>query len=226
MCEHQATCHSSRWHLRLNLQSHDLDSYCLLVRWYYMVKEILESCFSKHILFNWRKTCMLQFEWYGTNHKKCCTGLGWRMTFKEIWYFKYSQHFKSSPPSGTYMCRRTGSTLVQVMAGHLFGAKPLPEPMLTYCQMDPKEQTSEKFESKYKTFPSWKPFEDVVCEMADILSRGRWVNNIFLVLLRQALGFLPCHPTFLKFSTANSILSCRAWLVSLVWPMVGWWIGL
>ena len=31
----------------------------------------------------------------------------------------------------------TGSSLVQVMACRLFGAKPLPEPMLTYCQFVP-----------------------------------------------------------------------------------------
>ena len=38
------------------------------------------------------------------------------------------------------------------MACRLFGAKPLPEPMLAYCQLDSWEQTSVKFESKYKTF--------------------------------------------------------------------------
>ena len=42
------------------------------------------------------------------------------------------------------------------MACRLFGAKPLPEPVLTYCQVDPCEQTSVKFESKCKTFQSWK----------------------------------------------------------------------
>ena len=52
------------------------------------------------------------------------------------------------------MCQLTVSALVQVMACHLFGAKPLPEPMLTYYQVDPEEQTSVKFESKYKVFPS------------------------------------------------------------------------
>ena len=31
------------------------------------------------------------------------------------------------------------------MAGHLFGAKPLPEPMLNYCQWDPKEHASMQF---------------------------------------------------------------------------------
>ena len=56
----------------------------------------------------------------------------------------------SSPPNATYMCRWNGSALVQVMAYCLFGTKPLPEIMLTYCQLE--EQTSVKFESKYKTF--------------------------------------------------------------------------
>ena len=40
------------------------------------------------------------------------------------------------------------------MACRLFGTKPLPEPMLTYCQLDPWEQTSVEIESKYKTFHS------------------------------------------------------------------------
>ena len=51
--------------------------------------------------------------------------------------------------SATYMCRWTGSTLIQIMACHLFGAKPLPEPMMPYCQLISWEQTSVKFESKY-----------------------------------------------------------------------------
>ena len=29
---------------------------------------------------------------------------------------------------------------------YMFSPKPLPEPMLTYCQLHPKEQTSMKFE--------------------------------------------------------------------------------
>ena len=36
------------------------------------------------------------------------------------------------------------------MACRLFGAKPLSEPLLEYCLLDPWEQTSVKFESKYK----------------------------------------------------------------------------
>ena len=37
---------------------------------------------------------------------------------------------------------------------HLFSAKPLPEPSLTYCQLYHLEQTSEKFDSKYNNFLS------------------------------------------------------------------------
>ena len=55
----------------------------------------------------------------------------------------------SSPPIAAYMRQGTGSALVQVMACRLFGAEPLTEPMLVYCQLDSSEQISVKFESKF-----------------------------------------------------------------------------
>ena len=54
------------------------------------------------------------------------------------------------------MCQWTGSSLVQVTACGLFGAKPLPKPMLTFCQFDPQEQTAVEFQSKCRTFHSRK----------------------------------------------------------------------
>ena len=48
--------------------------------------------------------------------------------------------FNASPPSVAYMCQWTGWALDQVMACRLFGAQPLPEPMLAYCQLDSREQ--------------------------------------------------------------------------------------
>ena len=48
------------------------------------------------------------------------------------------------PPSAVYMRQGTGSALIRVMASRLFGANPLPEPVLTYNQLDPWEQTSVK----------------------------------------------------------------------------------
>ena len=65
--------------------------------------------------------------------------------------------------------------MLQVMACRLFDAKPLPEPMLSYCQLGPSEQTLVKLESKYETFHSWNALENAICEMAAILSMERWV---------------------------------------------------
>ena len=55
------------------------------------------------------------------------------------------------------------------MACCLVSAKPLFEPLLEYCQFEPQEQTSVKFESKY-IFIQENACENVVCEKAAILS--------------------------------------------------------
>ena len=39
--------------------------------------------------------------------------------------------------SDAYIYWLTGSTLVKVMVCHLYDIKPLPEPVLTYCHLDP-----------------------------------------------------------------------------------------
>ena len=39
---------------------------------------------------------------------------------------------------------------------NLLGAKPLPEPVPTYCHLDNWERILMKLESRYKTFHSWK----------------------------------------------------------------------
>ena len=63
------------------------------------------------------------------------------------------------------------------MACRISGAKPLYKQMLGYCQLDPYEQMSVKFGSQYKTFIRKNASKNIACEMAAILSRGRWVNN-------------------------------------------------
>ena len=55
------------------------------------------------------------------------------------------------------------SALAQVMAWCLFGTKPLPEPMLAYCQLNSWEQISMKFESEFYHFQE-NAFENVVCK--------------------------------------------------------------
>ena len=71
------------------------------------------------------------------------------------------------------------SELIQVMACRLFGAKPVPEPMLAYCQLDSREQISVKFEVEFYHFysrkcisnchmPKWRSF----CPRRDELIKG------------------------------------------------------
>ena len=70
--------------------------------------------------------------------------------------------------SAAYMRQWSGSTLIQVMACRLFGAKPLHDSMLVYCQLDSREQLSVKFESEFYhlltrkciwncRLPQWRP---------------------------------------------------------------------
>ena len=66
------------------------------------------------------------------------------------------------------------------MACHLFGTKPLPEPMLTNCQLQSQEQTAVKFKSKYKVFIDENAFDNV-CKITAILSRGDELTHWGLV---------------------------------------------
>ena len=53
----------------------------------------------------------------------------------------------SHPSTGAENMRQwTGLVLAQVMACRPFGATPLPEPMLSYCKLDPQEHISKKFD--------------------------------------------------------------------------------
>ena len=78
----------------------------------------------------------------------------------------------SSPPSAAYMHQWTRSALVQVMACHLFGAKPLPEPMLAYWRLDFWEQISVKLESKFCHFHIKNAFEIAMCQNGGHLLHG------------------------------------------------------
>ena len=83
----------------------------------------------------------------------------------------------SSPPSAAYMRRWTGSVLIQAMPCRLFGVKPLPEPMLTvnWTLVNNFRWNSSR---NTKLFIHENAFEIVVCEMAAILSRARWVTKM------------------------------------------------
>ena len=63
------------------------------------------------------------------------------------------------------------------MARRLSGAKPLSEPMMTYCQLDPKERISNIIWNS-KVFIQENAFKNIVCEMAAMLSRPQWIKGI------------------------------------------------
>ena len=58
-----------------------------------------------------------------------------------------------------------GSSLVQVMTCHLFSTKPLPEPMLTTCQLDRQWH----FNQNMKFLLNENAFEIIICKMVAIL---------------------------------------------------------
>ena len=68
------------------------------------------------------------------------------------------------------------------MACRLARAKPLPEPMLTYCQLALKNKFQWNFYRNYNIFIEENSIENVICEMAAILSRRRWVKMAFEII--------------------------------------------
>ena len=63
------------------------------------------------------------------------------------------------------------------MACRLLGAKPSPELMLRYCQLDPWEQTAVKFCSKFSNFSIQEnAFINVIYKMPAIMSLPQWVG--------------------------------------------------
>ena len=120
--------------------------------WYhpvFSISQIVELLISIHMMSVWC-VCYLWFQWpaaailifwvkFGTLMEDVARWVEWRT--------KFVVHFntppQTSPALGSVLVRRTS-------------AKPLPEPMLTHCQLDPYEQGSVKFESKYRTFHSRK----------------------------------------------------------------------
>ena len=129
----------------------------------------------------------------------------------------------SSPLSAVYMRRWTVSTLFQIMACHLNSAKPLSKPMLKYCQLDPKENITMKFNLKLKYFHSRKCIWTCHLWNGSHFVRGRWVN---FCLAFQFLSATPLsRPTFSistwlyaiclrwRCSCTNNLMIFSSWFV-------------
>ena len=107
----------------------------------------------------------------------------------------------SSPPSATYMRQWTGSSLLQVMVCCLFGAKPLPEPMLAYCQFDSLECISVEFEWEFYHFHSRKCIWIYRLQNGSHLVQGGWVN---ILCHWMTLLLLQCFFFIIMLSMSNS----------------------
>ena len=103
----------------------------------------------------------------------------------------YKCPINTYPPSAAYMRQWIGSALVQRMACRLFGAEPLSKPMLGYCQLNPQEHISVKFQSKYNFFIHESASENFISGMAAILSRWSWVNKVRIPLINVRRSYGP-----------------------------------
>ena len=86
-------------------------------------------------------------------------------------------------------------TIIGSMACRLACAKPLSEPMLSYCQIDPKEHISVKFYSKFNSFYSRNAFENVVWQVAAILSRHQCVKSLEVLFLLITMMQIQWNPS-------------------------------
>ena len=91
-----------------------------------------------------------------------------------------------------------GSALVQIMVCRLLGTKPLAKPSLGYWTRRNTHQWN--FNQNTNIFIYENAPENIVCEMAAILSRGRWVNTYGLDL--PTLSILKIETTQTNEGTA------------------------
>ena len=119
--------------------------------------------------------------------------------------------FNSSPPTAAYMLQWMGPALVQIMVCRLFGAKPLSKPKLGYCQLNPKEATTVKFQNT-KLFihenalsAKWQPY----CP-------GRWDKD-YKYIARHIPQTLASWPISARPYISNEHMI--SYFVSLVGPL-------
>ena len=113
----------------------------------------------------------------------------------------------------------TGSAMDQIMTCRLDDAKPSSEPMLTYCQLDSIFQWN--FICNSNIFIQENAFKHVVCEMAAILLRGRWVNGLSPFWCQPGHHLIKCWLTvkwssgvenLMKFSLIYKTLQSRKYI--------------
>ena len=157
--------------------------------------------------------------------------------------FSWLFSVNSSPP----MCQWSRSSLVQVMACPLLGAKPLPGPVLVYCQLDCWEEVSVKFESEFYHFhsrkciwrcqlPKWRPFcpggdESIPQHKENLIWVRSWNCSCLVTWFCYQLKHFPHHWHFVQGIHCPLVNSphkgqwCGALIFSLIYAWTNSWIN-
>ena len=123
------------------------------------------------------------------------------------------------------------------MARHLFGAKPLSEPMLAYCYLDHWEQISMKFNPNKTIFvkmslkissAKWRPFclgPSVLETKVELITFGQYSKTLLTYFNTEGINrhgmVFKCLSNYSQWvnSFAGSFLGCRLkyWLILSFW---------
>ena len=170
---------------------------------------------------------MIWIKWDGV----CLSKSTWLTECSALFCY-YCYHYSSLWPSDAIWCQWCQSALVQVMAWCLFGTKPLPEPMMTYCQLEPREHFLWHLSQWMKLFFKENTSKCVICKMLAILFRPQGCNTTNQWKVHCHWPIYPCqcqpplerlgiddHGKYTKLKTVLKIRSiCHAWdLWKLAW---------
>ena len=150
--------------------------YHVPVNWVIMYQWTGLSCTSKlgyHVPVNW----VIMYQWTGLS---CTSELGYHVPVNWVIMYQWT---------GLSCTSKLGHQWFRLrFVTDLFGTKPLPEPTVTWCQLDPRT-TSVKSESKYNTCTvsliQENAFENGVHKMAAIFLRPQSVNSTHHLLLKH-----------------------------------------
>ena len=85
--------------------------------------------------------------------------------------------FNSSPPSAAYMPQWITSALVQIMDCHLFGTKHYLNQCCVIVNWTLRNKPLWNFNQNTNFFIHENTSENIICKMATILCRGRWIKT-------------------------------------------------
>ena len=124
-----------------------------------------------------------------------------------------------TPPTAAYMRQWTASSLVQVMARCLFSTKPLREPMLAYCPLDPYLNI---FQLNYKwnsTFSCKKMQIKRLSMSMSFCPWGIWVDKIIHLVPQECINHcLACVRKQITMLTNNNCYFL--WYVNIFMDMI------